>query len=286
MKALFQALRSAARIGYVIVASVLVAMVFVQVFHAGVAVLVHPGDWSGHRNFGSLFAMPVMLMAVLSLAGWMPFRFFLFSLGLYALYMTQYLLLYLPGSFDLPALAALHPVNALVILLTAILTVRQSWRLVTADWPSGMSARRAALVGATAVCVLVTAALGLQPGDWQQEGTASEKPASLADAAETSVPEPYRAMQSPFAPADAAAVAAGQQIAEQRCIACHAADFKGRQLGSVRSADLTQSATTRSEQFLLWAVSEGSGRGMPTWKSELSEQERWQVVAFIKSLEP
>ncbi len=55
-------------------------------------------------------------------------------------------------------------------------------------------------------------------------------------------------------------------------------------MGSVRSADLTQAATTRSEQFLMWAISEGSQRGMPPWQAGLSEEERWHLVTFIKSL--
>ena len=124
---------------------------------------------------------------------------------------------------------------------------------------------------------------GLQAGGTVQQGAA--KPGSLASATEADLPEQYRAQQSPFPLDDADAVAAGQQIAAQRCIACHAPDFKGKQLGSVRSADLTRSGATRSEQFLLWAISEGSERGMPSWKAGLSEQERWQLVAFIKHLQ-
>ncbi|HYF77784.1 MAG TPA: DUF6220 domain-containing protein [Symbiobacteriaceae bacterium] len=140
MKTLLYALRSAARYGYAIAASMMVLMVFVQVFYAGVAVLVNPGDWGAHRSFGPLISLPIMLMALLSLAGWMPYRFFLFSLGLYGLYMAQYLLIYLPGSFNLPALSALHPVNALVILLAGLHAARQSWRLATAPNQKEVSA--------------------------------------------------------------------------------------------------------------------------------------------------
>jgi hypothetical protein len=129
MKGLFQAVQAAARMGYAVLAWVLVAMVFVQVFYAGMAVLVNPGDWGSHRSFGSMLSLPIMLMVLLSLAGRMPYRFFLSGLSLYALYVTQYLLLYLPGRFELPILCALHPVNALVILLTASSTAKQAWRL-------------------------------------------------------------------------------------------------------------------------------------------------------------
>lgn len=284
MKTLLESLKTAARIGYVIAAWVLVAMVVVQVFHAGVAVLVRPGDWAPHTSFGSVFSLPVMLMFILSLAGWMPVRFFLLSLGLYALYMLQYLLIYLPGQAGLPALSALHPVNALAILLTAKYAAQSAWQLVTAAWPPGLSARRLALITAVVIGALWTASAGLQFQGWNSGAATGAKTRSLADATESSVPQPYREKQSPISEGDGKAVAAGQQIVQQKCISCHAADLKGKQLGNVRSADLTRSAETRSDQFLMWAVSEGSDRGMPAWKSGLNDEERWQVVTYIKSL--
>jgi hypothetical protein len=81
-------------------------MVVIQVFYAGVAVLVQPGNWQAHTTFGHLLSLPVMLMAILSLLGWMPVRFFLLSLGLYVLYTLQHVLIYLPRQGALPTLAA------------------------------------------------------------------------------------------------------------------------------------------------------------------------------------
>lgn len=278
---MLQITKNAGRVAYVIVAWVLVVMVVIQVFYAGVAVLVEPGNWQAHTNFGHLLSLPILLMALLSLLGWMPIRFFLLSLGLYVLYMLQYVLIYLPRQGALPAMAALHPVNALLILLTALYAARRSWQLATDGlkpaWRAGMMA--VVTLGALG---LGSVALPFSGGGAAQGGA---KPVSLASATEADLPERYRAQHSPFPPADADAVAAGRQIAAQRCIACHAADFQGKQLGSVRSADLTRSGATRSEQFLLWAISEGSERGMPSWKAGLSEQERWQLVAFIKHLQ-
>lgn len=281
MKSLFEPVRFAARLGFVITAWMLVALVFVQVFYAGAAILVNPGDWSAHTNLGHRMGLPVMAMFPLSIIGWMPLRFASLSLGLYVLYILQYLFIHWPTQ-ELAVVRALHPVNALVILAAATLLAVDSWRLLRQN-----SSRRTVLGAIAAICALgLTVWAGMSSRLFAADGGGGAKAASLVDATEASIPATYTTMQNPIAPGDAATIAAGRRIAEQRCITCHAADFRGRQLGNVRSADLTQSATTRSEQFLMWAISEGSRRGMPAWRSELSEEERWQLVTFIGSLKP
>jgi mono/diheme cytochrome c family protein len=282
VKSLVQLLRTAARVGFVIVAWTLVALVCVQVFHAGYAVLVNPGDWQPHTNLGHMFALPIMLLLALSLIGWMPYRFALLSIVLFVLYTLQYFLLYLPPQMGTPALTALHPVNALAIFATAGYAARNAWRLVTEKWAP---ARKAALTAGAVAGALLVATQALGSGAWEQGGAQRSKATtpSLAEATEVSIPESFRSLQPPAA-ADANTVAAGRQIAEQRCIACHATDFKGKQVGAIRSADLTQSAAKRSDQFLLWAISTGSQRGMPAWGEQIPEEQRWQLVAFIKSL--
>lgn len=273
----------------------LVALVFVQVFHAGSAVLADAGDWTAHRNLGNLFSLPVFAMGALSLIGWMPVRFFLMSLLLFGLYVMQYIFLYAMPQSGAPALTALHPVNALVIGFTGYTAARGSWRLVAESWPAEAKARRGALGMAAAACAVLAASVGLTTGTWAMEGDSGGSGVSLAAATEASVPAPYLALQNPFGAggpgagdtgrAAAQAVAAGQQIAQQRCIVCHAPDYAGKQLGAIRSADLTASARNRSEQFLMWAVSEGGQGGMPAWKNGLTEEQRWQLVTWIKSLQ-
>lgn len=120
--------RAVARTGYVIMAWAVVALIFVQVFHAGAAVLVHPGNWGAHTNFGHLLAWPIVAMFALSILAWLPLRFLLFSVGLWALYFLQYVFLYLAPA-GLAGVRALHAVNALVLLLAAIGAARQAWRL-------------------------------------------------------------------------------------------------------------------------------------------------------------
>lgn len=273
MRTLLHSVRTVARLGYVVTAWALVAMVFVQVFHAGTAILVNAGDWAPHRNLGHLFALPILLMVILSLIAWMGYQFVLAALGLFGLYIMQYIFLY---AFSGGALTALHPVNALVIAATAAWAGKGAWRLVGERWAWNRRTAMGIGVAAVAVCI---AALALGSGDWPGEG-GGEGVASLAAATEADVPAAYKSVTIPT---DQAAVAAGRQIAEKRCIACHAADFKGQMIGANRSADLTRAAEERSEQFLLWAISEGSQKGMPSWKA-LPEAERLQLVAFVKSL--
>jgi mono/diheme cytochrome c family protein len=265
----------------------LVALVFVQVFHAGFAVLVDAGNWTAHRNLGNLFSLPVFAMGILSLIGWMPVRFFLMSLLLFGLYVMQYIFLYAMPQSGAPALTALHPVNALVIGFTGYTAVRGAWHLVAEAWPAEAKARRGALGLAAAACAVLAVSVGLRTGTWAFAGDNGGSGVSLAASTESSVPAPYLAMQNPFgdgAGPGPAAAAAGEQIAQQRCIVCHAPEYKGKQLGAVRSADLTASAHNRSAQFLMWAISEGGQGGMPAWKNGLTEEQRWQLVTFIKSL--
>lgn len=96
------------------------------------------------------------------------------------------------------------------------------------------------------------------------------------------MPEPYKAMENPTAGNDDATVAAGRELAVRNCSVCHGAGLSGNAV--VGAPDLMYAAATRSEQFLLWAISEGSRYGMPAWKARFSEEQRWQIIAFLKSL--
>lgn len=277
MKRLFQVVKSSARVGYAALAWALAGLVVVQVFYAGHAVLVNPGDWAAHRTLGHLFSPPIFAMFVFALLGRMPGRFVLYSVALFVLYSLQYLFLFLPGT-GLAFMRAFHPVNALVLLLGSMHTARGSWQLVNAG-----SIGRLLLTGAVTAVVLVGSVIIVNRVGVNAGPDGALTVTSLANAEESFVPAHYKMLTNPIAAGDDAAVAAGRDIAMRQCAVCHGANLTGTRSGAGAS-DLTQSAAMRSEQFLMWAVSEGSARGMPAWKSQLSQQERWYVVAFIKSL--
>ena len=106
----------------------LVAIV-VQVFLAGAAItqLGGSGTFASHAEFGytwvGLAALAVVVTALIARAGR---RSILISLGLMALYIVQTLLPAARGS--IPAVAALHPVNAMLLFALATWYAWRSWR--------------------------------------------------------------------------------------------------------------------------------------------------------------
>ena len=99
-----------------IVSWLFVATIVVQVFLAGVALvdLGGSGDFSAHVGFGysvvGIVALAVVLTAVAARAGR---RDIAVTVGLLVLYIIQTILPNLRAS--MPALAALHPVNAMLL---------------------------------------------------------------------------------------------------------------------------------------------------------------------------
>lgn len=77
------------------------------------------------------------------------------------------------------------------------------------------------------------------------------------------------------------AVVAGARLYAANCSACHGATAQGSGNIPALSQGRTQSAP---DGELFWFITTGSvGNGMPAWGS-LSEQQRWQIVAYLKSL--
>lgn len=94
------------------------------------------------------------------------------------------------------------------------------------------------------------------------------------------VPEKAQPRRNPLEQ-DPDAVAAGGKLFEQHCSECHGrkAEGKGKAPSLVRNE--VQEATPGA---LFWILTNGVVRhGMPVW-SKLPEPQRWQIVAFLKSL--
>ena len=109
-----------ARIGYAVLSSVFVACVLVQVFFAGMGAF--GADWSLHLTFAHFLGLPPLLMTPMAFAGRMSWGLTLLPLGLLVLIGVQYAF----ANAAVPA-AALHPVNALLILCLSLLTARRAW---------------------------------------------------------------------------------------------------------------------------------------------------------------
>ena len=109
-------------------AVVFVAAIMVQVFLAGSAIanLGGSGDFRAHAEFGytwvGLAALAVLLTALLARR---PRREVLTAAGLLILYIVQTTLPQARGS--MPFVAALHPLNAMVLFVVAIWYARRAW---------------------------------------------------------------------------------------------------------------------------------------------------------------
>ncbi len=117
--------------------------------------------------------------------------------------------------------------------------------------------------------------------------------ASLAvahGAHEWNAPPEAKAMKSPLA-ATPEALAAGAALFGDKCANCHGEKGKGdgpdADQYAVKPQDLTDAgmmaAMTDGEIF--WKISEGR-RPMPNFKKQLADQQRWQLVQFVRSLVP
>jgi hypothetical protein len=133
--------RSRIRRAYPLVVAVFLACAVIQVFLAGLGVFDRPSAFVTHREFGYMFGWLTLVILVLALAGRMPRRI----VGMSALLLVQFALqsVFVALRADLPAVAALHPLNGFAILLVAVAALRASW--LTREEPV------AAVAGSTAV---------------------------------------------------------------------------------------------------------------------------------------
>lgn len=96
------------------------------------------------------------------------------------------------------------------------------------------------------------------------------------------VPAKDHARVNPLA-ARPESVAAGALVYKEHCAQCHRADAMGdgRKKPPLRS-DVVKSAT---DGDLEWFLRQGDlGHGMPSWSS-LPEAQRWQLVAYLRSIQ-
>ncbi|MBK7894359.1 MAG: c-type cytochrome [Anaerolineaceae bacterium] len=110
------------------------------------------------------------------------------------------------------------------------------------------------------------------------------------------LPPAYAALSNPFAN-DPAAVAAGKAVYDDHdCYECHGENLDGQGNFSEglkpRPVNLTDPALMNlpfiTDSYLFWRISEGGSQApffsaMPAWKAYLTETERWQVIAYIRS---
>jgi mono/diheme cytochrome c family protein len=96
------------------------------------------------------------------------------------------------------------------------------------------------------------------------------------------VPDEDRTRVNPFAGKPDAA-AAGKVIFSENCAKCHGTDATGLHNRPNLRSERIRKAT---DGELAWMLKNGNPyKGMPPWSS-LPEQQRWQIIAYLRTLSP
>ena len=92
--------------------------------------------------------------------------------------------------------------------------------------------------------------------------------------------------------ADEDSVARGAEIYSSNCASCHGNTGMGDGIAanSLEPAPSPVAHTSRrmGDGYLFWRISEGGvpfETAMPSWKTILSESDRWDVINYMRSLE-
>ena len=107
-------------------------------------------------------------------------------------------------------------------------------------------------------------------------------------------PEEFVSLTNPEAGHDEA-IAAGKELYTTNCLTCHGPEGKGDGEGAVnldpKPANLSDGAMMAdlSDGYLFWRISKGGAfepfnSAMPAWEQSFTEDQRWQLVTYVRSL--
>lgn len=116
---------------------------------------------------------------------------------------------------------------------------------------------------------------------------AAATPTRLYAADAWAVPPDAAGLKNPL-PGDNGTLARGKSIFEDRCADCHGQKGKGDGPAaadfSPKPGDLTKAAMREQpDGVLFWKISEGK-KPMPPYKSKISEEDRWKLVNYVRTL--
>ncbi len=114
------------------------------------------------------------------------------------------------------------------------------------------------------------------------------------DHAHVEAPDEFASLTNPFA-GDEEAAAAGKTLFDASCAACHCPEGMGdgpaAEALDPKPATLADGAMmdTLSDGYLFWRVSKGGAiepfnSAMPAWETGLTEDQRWQVISYVRTL--
>lgn len=118
-------------------------------------------------------------------------------------------------------------------------------------------------------------------------GEQNGSPASGPVSTPVPVPAEFAGKQNPFGPE---AATAGAEIFRTNCETCHGpqghGDGPAGQSLDPKPQDLSELQKIAGDDFLFWRIHDGKpGTSMVAWKGILTDEEIWQVVSFIRTLD-
>ncbi len=97
-------------------------------------------------------------------------------------------------------------------------------------------------------------------------------------------PPPYTGLKNPFSWSDTSVQRLGKEIYQRSCLSCHGVNGGNVAGADFSATDFTQSLEEKPDSYF-WTLSEGRlAKGMPPYKSSLSEEQRWQTLTYLWSL--
>jgi mercuric ion transport protein len=120
--------RSITRCAFPVIAWAYVVSLGLQVFFAGMYVFVSPSSIELHKHFVHVIGVESILLIVLAYLGRVDRRDKLMSWAVLGLLAVQGGLVHVHQIFDMPMVAALHPVNALALTWAVVTLARRSNR--------------------------------------------------------------------------------------------------------------------------------------------------------------
>lgn len=107
------------------------------------------------------------------------------------------------------------------------------------------------------------------------------------------VPAEYMDLENPVE-GNPEAQSSGEEIFQIHCMMCHGEKGEGNGPAGAslrpKPGDIAASQKNLNDAYLYWRIAEGGmhepfSSAMPSWKSILSEEEIWQVITYIRTLE-
>jgi mono/diheme cytochrome c family protein len=130
--------------------------------------------------------------------------------------------------------------------------------------------------------------------DAEEHADEEEHAEEEMDHGHVEAPDEFASLTNPFGD-DHEAVEAGETIFQTNCASCHGSEGMGD--GAAAEALDPKPATladgmmmdTLSDGYLFWRVSKGGAlepfnSAMPSWEAALTEDQRWQVISYVRTL--